>query len=106
MKRPISLQWLQTAFVLTAVLTAVQTVAAADVLENESVRADFDAHGLASIADKVSGRTVRIGEDDFAVVAGDDAVESEFLTPRGGRDIADQPGLSFSVRGVDGARCL
>src|ERR1017187_6193251 len=71
----------QAAFLLAAVITAVQTVSGADLLENESVRADFDAHGLVGITDKAGGKTVRLADDGFAVVAGDDAVESDFLTP-------------------------
>jgi hypothetical protein len=71
----------RTELFLAAILTAVQTVAAADLLENESIRANFDAHGLAGMTDKAGGKTVRLADDGFVVVAGDDAVESDFLTP-------------------------
>ena len=56
-------------------------MAAADSLENESLRADFDAGGLTGITDKAGATTVRLAGDGFAVFVGEESVESEFLTP-------------------------
>jgi hypothetical protein len=56
---------------------------AAEVLENDRVRAEFDARGLTSIQDKASQQTVRLAQDAFAIHAGDIAVDGEFQTPAG-----------------------
>lgn len=69
------------ALFFAAVLAAAPTVAAADSLENESLRADFDASGLTSLTDKASATTVRLAGDGFAVFAGEESLESDFLTP-------------------------
>ena len=54
---------------------------AASTLENSFVRAEFNARGLAAIAEKASGRTVGFAQDEIAAFVGDDVVESDFLQP-------------------------
>ena len=73
--------WRVTLAVVFFLMTAA-TAFAATRLENELIRVEFDASGLVSIADKASGRTVRLGSDGFAVFAGNESLESDFLSPK------------------------
>jgi len=51
------------------------------VLQNEALRAEFDAHGLTAIQDKATQKTIRFAQDGIAVVVGDQAIESNFVEP-------------------------
>ena len=62
-------------------LIAAKFAVAADTLENDAVRAEFSASGLISITDKASAKSIRFAADGFAVFAGNESVESEFLSP-------------------------
>jgi hypothetical protein len=66
---------------IATICAGMSQAAAAGVLENEAVRAEFGAGGLVSITEKAGGRTVRFAGDGFAVFAGSESVESDFLTP-------------------------
>ncbi|MGA2864435.1 MAG: hypothetical protein ABSF95_08095 [Verrucomicrobiota bacterium] len=50
-------------------------------LENEAIRADFNQGGLAAITDKASGSSIVLAQDSFAVFAGNESVEGDFLAP-------------------------
>lgn len=66
---------------LTAIFAAAWLASAADTLENDAVRAEFNAGGLVSLTDKASAKTVRLAADGFAVFAGNESLESDFLSP-------------------------
>jgi len=59
---------------------------AADVLENDRLRAEFDGRGLTAVLDKATHKTVKFAEDGFAVFVGDQAIDSEFAAL-----VADKP---------------
>jgi len=69
------------AAVVAAIIATALTASAAEVLENGAVRAEFNANGLASLTDQVSAKVVRLASDGFAVLAGNESIESDFLTP-------------------------
>jgi hypothetical protein len=54
---------------------------AADVLENEFIRAEFDARGITALHDKGNGQTVRFAQDGFSVGVDGDVIDSELFTP-------------------------
>jgi hypothetical protein len=72
------IQWKTTAVV---VLLTGAALATADVLENDFLRVEFSASGLAGITDKVSLQTVRWASDGFAVFAANESIESDYLSP-------------------------
>jgi hypothetical protein len=61
--------------------SAVGAVCAAGLMENDARRAEFSPGGLASVTDKASAKTVRLASDGFAVFAGNESLEGDFLTP-------------------------
>lgn len=64
----------------TLLLLALPALAG-QALENEFVRAEFDARGLAGITDKRALNTVRLAGDDLTVVVDGDSLESDFASP-------------------------
>ena len=53
----------------------------AEALDNGLICAEFSASGLVSITDKPGAKTVRLASDGFAVFAGNESLESDFLSP-------------------------
>lgn len=72
---------LTTVPVLMAFLLTAWTACSGGMLENDFVRADFGPNGLIGITEKASARTVRFASDGLAVFAGNQSIESEFLSP-------------------------
>ena len=54
---------------------------AADSLQNDLIRADFDARGLVSIQDKSANTTTYFAKDSFAVQVNTNALDSDVLPP-------------------------
>jgi hypothetical protein len=77
------LNWAWSACFLTlfACLLATAPATAADMLENERLRVEFSASGLAGITDKAGTQTVRLASDGVAVFAGNESLESDFSAP-------------------------
>ena len=67
---------------VAVLLLATVAAPAIDALDNQLIRAEFDARGLVVIADKSNASTVRLASDGFAVFADSDSLESDFLSPR------------------------
>jgi len=66
---------------LLSLVVVASRVVAADALENGLLQADFDGRGLTAIHDAAARKTVRFAQDGFAVFAGNESLESDFLTP-------------------------